>query len=133
MPPWMVTHQTAIAYLQKFLPTMKKGRPYTLDIRPYRKPRTLPQNALLHAIIGEIGRNENMDPEMVKAGIKEQYGVRHRVQMRHGPVEVVKPSHLCDTREMGCLIDGAIYEAAYLGIDVLGYKTEWEQIRGGKG
>jgi len=129
---WMVTHQTAIAHLQEFVPTMKKGRPYTLDIRLFRKPRTLPQNALLHAIIGEIARSENMDTETVKAGIKEQYGVRQRVLLKDGPVEIAKPSHLCDTREMGCLIDGAIYEAAYLGIDVMGYKTEWEQIRGGQ-
>ena len=132
MPNWMVTHQTAIAYLQKYLPTMKKGRPYTLDIKPWHKSRTLPQNALFHAILDEIAIESGMDASLVKDAIKEQYGVRVRIELKDGPVIRPKPSHLCDISEMGKLIDGATYEAAYLGIDVEAYKTEWEQIRGGK-
>ncbi len=46
-------------------------------------------------------------------------------------MEVPKPSHLCDTQEMSLLIDGAIYEAAGLGIDVLIYQQEWDQLKDG--
>ena len=112
-----------------FHKNMQPESPYTLTIKLYRKPRSLNQNSLFHAICSIIASETGMDASLIKEGVKEQYGIKERVALAKEVLEVPKPSHLCDTQEMSLLIDGAIYEAAGLGIDVLIYQQEWEQLQ----
>ncbi|MCF7945934.1 MAG: hypothetical protein K9L24_03680 [Spirochaetia bacterium] len=103
-----------------------KDMPLRLELKRWRRERTLSQNSLFHAIIGEIAKNTGMCPEIVKQGIKEQYG--EKVPGWKGRM-MPKPSHLCNTKEMGQLIDGAIYEAAFLGIDVEYHERMLMEVR----
>ena len=104
---------------------------YMLELKNYYKSRTLNQNSLFHALCQLIARETGMDPSLIKEGIKEQYGVRVDVTIGDHKVEVVKPSHQCDTAEMARLIDGVMYEAAELGIDTTEYHVGVETIRRG--
>ena len=124
-----VTKHNIKPAIDVFHKNMQPGSPYTLTIKLYRKPRSLNQNSLFHAICSIIASETGMDASLIKEGVKEQYGIKERVALSMETLEVPKPSHLCDTQEMGLLIDGAIYEAAGLGIDVLIYQQEWEQLK----
>ena len=84
-----------------------------VEIHKWKPRRSLPQNALFHALCSEISRLTGMDADLIKEGIKDQYGPRMRWHDRL----VVKPSHLCDAEEMGELIRGAEVELADAGGD----------------
>lgn len=85
-----------------------------VDIRLHKKTRSLSSNAYFHAIIGEIARATGMDRELIKQGIKEQYGAK----MAYNGRLVCKPSHLMDTQEFSELIRGAEIEATEAGVDL---------------
>jgi hypothetical protein len=93
---------------------LERGERYTVDINKWQPRRSLPQNALLHALCAEIARLTGMDRELVKQGIKEQYGPK--VKGLHGKL-YPKPSHLCDKMEMADLIMGAEVELSESGGD----------------
>lgn len=85
-----------------------------VTVSKWRPRRSLPANALFHALIGEIARLTGMDSGLVKEGIKQAYGPKVKVFGRL----VAKPSHLCDTVEMSDLIRGAEIELAEVGGDI---------------
>jgi len=85
-----------------------------VDIRLHKKTRSLSSNAYFHALVGEIARATGMDRELIKQGIKEQYGAK----MPYGGRLVCKPSHLMDSEEFSELIRGAEIEATDAGVDL---------------
>jgi len=85
-----------------------------VEIRKHRKTRSLSSNAYFHAIIGEIASATGMDRELIKQGIKEQYGAK----MAYNGRLVCKPSHLMDSTEFSELIRGAEIEATDAGVDL---------------
>jgi hypothetical protein len=84
-----------------------------ITVKKWRPRRSLNQNALFHALCGEIARITGMDAELVKEGIKEQYGAKVKYHDRL----VAKPSSMMDTGEMTELIRGAEIELIDAGGD----------------
>jgi hypothetical protein len=80
---------------------LPEGR-VTVEIKPWKPRRSLPQNALFHALCGEI------------EGVKDLYGPK--IPGIHGRL-IPKPSHLCDKLEMADLIMGAEVELTEAGGD----------------
>jgi len=95
-------------------PTLDQSKRYNVEITEWKPRRSLPQNALLHALCAEVARLTGMDRELVKQGIKEQYGPK--IKGLHGKL-YPKPSHLCDKLEMADLIMGAEVELSEAGGD----------------
>jgi len=120
---WMVTHQTAIARLQEYVPTMKKGRPYTLDIRLWYKPRTTgknTQNPHIHGHATQIGAEIG---ETKRAVIRE---AQERAVTKRYPTRLNKfgrvipmPEEELDTRGANILIKELHDMAAFLGIRLI--------------
>ena len=92
---------------------LPEGR-VTVEIKPWKPRRSLPQNALFHALCGEIARITCMDSTLVKEGVKDLYGAK--IPGIHGRL-IPKPSHLCDKMEMADLIMGAEVELTEAGGD----------------
>jgi hypothetical protein len=93
---------------------LKINTRYTVEIKPWKPKRSLPQNALFHALCGEIARITGMDSTLVKEGVKDLYGPK--IPGIHGRL-IPKPSHLCDKLEMADLIMGAEVELTEAGGD----------------
>jgi len=104
---------------------VKKVIPLQLTVEKWRRKHTKNQQGLLHAIIGEIAKETGMDGDLIKDGIKQQYGVKVEWKGARFP----KRSRDMDVLEYGMLIDGAIAEAGEQGIDVRNYKHEWEEFK----
>jgi hypothetical protein len=92
---------------------LPEGR-VTVEIKPWKPRRSLPQNALFHALCGEIARITGMDSTLVKEGVKDLYGPK--IPGIHDRL-IPKPSHLCDKLEMADLIMGAEVELTEAGGD----------------
>jgi len=107
-----------------------KSGSWEVSVKRWYKKRTLNENAMFHAIVGEIAHEIAIDPAIVKEGIKEN---------PRGPKivwkgkQIPKPTHLCNTKEMAEYIDIAIQEAAEAGVDVWAEYTEHEEWKGKKG
>ena len=99
------------------LKTLEEGRIYVVTVKKWFKPRTLNQNSLFHALIGLYCRETGSDAELVKEGIKEQYGEHITIKIGQNVMTVPKPSSQCNTYEMSRLIDGIMLECAEAGID----------------
>ena len=109
------THAGSIVVMEfSFTPDrLPEGR-VTVEIKPWKPRRSLPQNALFHALCGEIARITSMDSTLVKEGVKDLYGPK--IPGIHGRL-IPKPSHLCDKMEMADLIMGAEVELTEAGGD----------------
>jgi len=100
-----------------------KEIPLQVIVEKWRKKKTRSQENLFHAIIREISGETGMDLDIVKEGIKQKYG-RH---MEWQGISFPVPSRNLNTLEYGRLIDGAILEAAEIGLNIRDYKNEWDQ------
>lgn len=86
---------------------------YVVEVRKWKPRRSLSQNAYFHALCAEIARLTGMDKDLIKEGLKEQYGVK----IMYNGTRVNKPSHLMDKVEISDLIRGAEIELAETGGD----------------
>ena len=93
---------------------LKTGTRYVLELREWKPRRSLPQNAIWHAIIGRIARETGNDADGVKAYLKEQYGLKERI---FGEL-VTKPSHRYTIDEWPALMEPTIALAGEYGVDI---------------
>ena len=75
-------------------------KPWEVVIRPYRKPRTLGQNALIHGWFAVIARETGNDPDDVKEALKIKFLPRRYVEIDGETVEVRRSTAKLTTGEM---------------------------------
>ena len=107
-----------------------KDKDLSVELKQFRKRRTLDQNSFFHLLIRELafqlyGSYEKSFQELLKAGIKDLYGYKIKFKEKFIP----KPSSICDTVEMGSLIEGCFMEASEQGIDMTEFLQQWEEIK----
>lgn len=112
--------KSAKDYYQK---NINKQIDLELTLDKWRKIHTKSQRGLFHAVIKQISLFDGTDPEIIKEGIKRQYGVT----TFWGKKEVPKPSRLQTTIEYSRLIDGAFLEAAEMGVEIKDLRHEFEE------
>jgi hypothetical protein len=95
-----------------------------LILEKWYKKHTKKQRGLFHAIVDKIAIHSGMSDALIKEGIKEQYGVK----IAWKDMSIPKPSSMMSTVEYNMLINGAIVEAADMGINVRDYRNEYEQL-----
>lgn len=99
---------------------------YRVSVTPLYGQRTKRQNAYFHLLIGRISAVAGCSASCTKDAVK-QYALtigyppaldENGREILTGDGEFTpKPTHLADSREMGILIDAAMYYAADYGID----------------
>lgn len=102
-------------------------RRYSVTVVPLYGNRTRLQNAYFHMIIGRISAFSGADKEYIKEAVKDL-----AVTMGYPPATdddgkplltpsgefIPKPSHEANRREMGLLIDAALYFASEQGCEI---------------
>lgn len=110
---------------------MKKYGPkdvLTIEVKKWKAPRTLTQNNFFHLLCDYLSHPSrmDMDPGLIKDGIKDRYGYKIEAFGKLIP----KPSHLCDRlEEMSALVEGCFREAASQTIDMRDFIIHWEEIK----
>ena len=130
----------------KRLVDTQKPRDYEITIREYRERRTLTANAYFHALCGKMAAVLRTDIESVKKHLVNSYGVSAErdgqpvtITLPKGEraddyypycvwlggdangdtYELMKQTHVMDTREFARLLDATIDECRELNIEVL--------------
>lgn len=122
-----------------------KGKELSVEIKQYRRSRSLDANALLWKMCTEIASTIRSTKDEVYLQMLERYGIFTHIIVKQEAVERIKQewrtvrelgevtvnkttgvqlqcyygSHLYDTKEFSVLLDGVISEAKELGIDVI--------------
>jgi hypothetical protein len=77
-------HNDAVRFVHKV--SAKLGdtfeKPQIIECKLYRPPRTLPQNAKLHAMIGELAANFGYSASELKDWLKWEYGPKKEFSFR---------------------------------------------------
>ena len=60
--------------LDMVLPIVEKGKPYTVEIKPFKEKRSLDANAYLHILLRAIGEKLTCPMEEVKFQMNTEYG-----------------------------------------------------------
>ena len=94
-----------------------------IDIKRYRKPRSLDQNAMLHGMWSIMGRVIGMEVDEVKVAIKEKVGLYREIR---GLRKYLSSADL-DTTEAYILAEKTYQIAAEMDI-VLPTPEEWKQM-----
>ena len=103
------------------------ARRYKVTMTPIYGERTQRQNAYFHMIIGRIAAASGATPDMIKETIKElavTMGYPPAMDEHGRPLVTAKgefipmPSHQANSREMGILIETALYFAAESGLEI---------------
>jgi len=124
---------------------ISRGKELSVDIKQYRKQRSLDANALLWKMCTEIANVIRSTKDEVYLQMLERYGVFTHIIVKPEAVDRVVQewrtarvlgevtvnnktgiqvmcyygSHLYDTKEFSVLLDGIISEAKDMGIDVI--------------
>ena len=59
---------------EKFIGRINFEKPQLIECRLYRPPRTLPQNAKFHAMVGELANHFGYSSSELKDWLKHEYG-----------------------------------------------------------
>lgn len=122
-----------------------KDKDLSLKVKPYRKKRSLDANAYFWVIVGKIADKLECDTHKIYVEMLKRYGVFTHIVVKRNVVDKIREewrycevqgevivngsvgvqimcffgSSTYDTKEMSRLIDGVIYEAKELGLEVL--------------
>lgn len=106
---------------------MSGTRRYKVTMTPIYGERTRRQNAYFHMIIGRIATASGAGSDMIKESVKElavTMGYPPKTDDHGRPVLTSKgefvplPSHEANSREMGILIEAALYFATEQGVEI---------------
>ena len=89
--------------------------PYTFEIKPYKPPRTLPQNAKLHAMIGVLANHIGYGSSELKDWLKLEYGPKKRFEYGEHVSMIPKSTAAYTKTEMIAFIDQGDMIAAEAG------------------
>lgn len=73
---------------------------WAVTVSPYRKKRSLDQNALIHSWFAIIARETGNDPDDVKEALKSMFLPPRYVEMEGKTVEVRRATSKLDTKDM---------------------------------
>lgn len=105
--------QFALSTIQK----LNVDKLWEVVIRPYRKPRTLDQNALIHSWFTLIARETGNDMDDVKEALKAKFLPPRFVEIDGETIETRRSTAKLDTKEMSEFCNRLqAWAAAELGI-----------------
>ncbi len=106
-------HSAILSRLDRF------GKPLSVSIEDYAKPKTSPQVAKIHAMCRDVGISQGYDLELAKAVVKDKLGYVRFAERNDGTVITIHKSFAKATREeMSILIDRLYALAVEWGIEL---------------
>jgi len=91
------------------------GKPYTVSIRRFYRPKTNQQNRYFHALIAELADFCGYSPKALKDAIKAEHGIIDTVQI--GNQIMNRPRSIADYKidELGYMIDRVLQLGGEVG------------------
>ena len=123
MIKFMATRQTICRELEKRVPTLREGRPYTVSIRELRAPRSTgwrSQNHHIHGHATQIGAFVgDTKAEIIRIAQEQAITKGYPTTTNYLGEMIPKSERELDTREAAILIDQLHEIAAFLGVHLI--------------
>ena len=94
--------------------------PLCVEIKPYREPRNLEQNAAYWAAIHDVAQHVGYAPDDIHEIVKMKFLAPKEVELPDGSYRIVKSTTRLTKREMSDLIDQLHAWGASLGVEFSG-------------
>ncbi|MGI9293454.1 MAG: recombination protein NinB [Pseudomonadales bacterium] len=108
------------------------GKPYTISIKRFFRPRTLDQNAKFHAMISDIAQHIGYErPEYIKDYVKDAYGYRKTVVIDGKPRSIPMSTADYNVDQFTNIIDRLYQLGAELGVEFQDATDDRTAIRTG--
>jgi hypothetical protein len=107
------------ADLQRFVDRVAEkldGKPYTVTIKRFHRPRTQPQNRLLHTLFREMAFEVGYTENEIKEYFKSEFGPKKTIRIGGGERVVPKGTSEYTVMEMMDLIEHVHRVAGEMGI-----------------
>ena len=90
-------------------------KPYTISIRRFHRPRTLDQNAKLHAMIRELALHCGYTESEMKEALKYKFGPMKMIQIGDDYKSIAKGTSEYTVQEMSDFVERLYQLAAEIG------------------
>jgi len=115
------TQDDLIAFIAKVTDKLGEdlgGKPYTVSIRRFYRPRTTDQNSKFHAMIHDIATHVGYErPDDVKDFVKSEYGWKRAVKIGHIVTDIPMSTTEYTVDQFGHMIDRLYQLGAELGVE----------------
>lgn len=105
-----------------------KNNLFDIDIKIYKKKRTLTQLAFVHVLFQYGAQKLGMSKELIKQSIKELYGYREQNIFKPGQL-VLKSLSEYAIDEITVIVNGCFVEFGEQGVDMREFIIQWQKIR----
>ena len=85
------------------------GKPMSLEVKPFKQPRTLPQNAKAHAMMNELANHVGHSAEEIKQYLKAEYADKKTIQIGATIIDVPMGTSEMTAEQMSVFVEH-IYE-----------------------
>ena len=75
------TINNALNFINRHRSMFDAGKPFTIEIKPFKQPRTLSQNSKIHAMMAEIAEVVGHSPADIKEYMKAEYAPRIAIEV----------------------------------------------------
>ena len=115
------TQDDLIAFIAKVTDKLGEdlgGKPYTVSIRRFHRPRTTAQNAKFHSMIHDIATHVGYErPDDIKDFVKAEYGWKRSVKIGHVVTDIPMSTTEYTVDQFGHMIDRLYQLGAELGVE----------------
>ena len=92
-------------------------KPYLIDIKEFKPPRSNAQNALLHVLFREIGLHVGRPEDEIKDIFKYQYGVMKKLELFGDVTYVPKGTSDYNKQELSDMVEQVYRKGAEWGVE----------------
>ena len=119
-------YRAVIGYIRKKSDKEK----FSLELKKYKLPRTLKQNAFFHLCCTYLGDHPKIQSPMkhIKQSIYENHPLRVRDPL-HADKLITKTISDCNIEQAGHYIEAVFMEAADQAIDMTDFIDDWKAIK----
>ena len=117
MATFILRDETVRQRAAEFVAALSMGTLWEVTIKPHVKKRSLDQNALWHAMIGEVAKATGNSHDDVAEAVKQMFLPPRFVEVGGKTMEVRRSTTKLNTKEMTDLIDQLVaWAGSELGI-----------------
>ena len=112
---WVVRTAYEIYEIARELKGNMNGKPHTLTLEPFKRPRTNDQNAKLHVMIRELAIHTGHAESDIKEYLKDEFGFHKSIEIAGKSKSIPKGSSEWSVDECSQMIERLYQIAAEIG------------------
>ena len=110
------TVNNALNFINRHRSMFDSGKPFTIEIKPFKQPRTLSQNAKIHAMFNELAEATGHTPNEIKEYIKSEFCPRKTIEIGGRIIDVPMGTSELSAAQMSNFVENIYQVGAMAGV-----------------